>query len=255
MTLKSFFPDEMTTHLTLLQWDNERVPMQILHVGQIPTFMNSYLIKNQIANNKIDLTFEGSEIDLILINAETASKESLYDALKQIRPIVTYTKQHYAQKRFETIPFSLVPILITYLLKIKESMSFMSKRKALNHADRFLYKVTATIDEHIDDHTLTMKKLSSLIFMSRSCLSRKIKKLTGLKPTEFINSYKLEKSKHLLLVTNWQINKIADHLGFCSQQYYCRLFKRTEGMNPTQYRKKHENSKLLDRSNLFTNSR
>ena len=80
--------------------------------------------------------------------------------------------------------------------------------------------------------------------MSRSSLSKKIKTHTGLKPTEFINQYKLEKSKHLLIVTNWQISKISDALGFCSQQYYCRLFKKHVGNNPTNYRLNHNNETM-----------
>lgn len=81
-----------------------------------------------------------------------------------------------------------------------------------------------------------MDQLSDLLYISRSSLSKKIKTYTGLKPTEFINQYKLEKSKHLLVATNWQIGRIADELGFCSQQYYCRLFKNYSGSSPTKFR-------------------
>ncbi|WP_297691885.1 AraC family transcriptional regulator [uncultured Eudoraea sp.] len=203
--------------------------------------MNTYLIKNKITHNPVNHPLEDKEIDIILVNGEHGTDDVLTGSLKQIRPIVTYTKSHYTQSENDDIPFVLIPILVKYLLKLKESISYMNRKKALNTADRFLHKITAAIDENIDDHTLTMKKLSNLVFMSRSAFSKKIKKYTGLKPTEYINHYKLEKSKHLLLVTNWQISKIADHLGFCSQNYYCRLFKKNEGMNPSQFRKEHQN--------------
>jgi len=248
MTLQSILSTELTSQLKLLHLENEYVHLQILHVGSIPTFLNTYILKNQITYNPVNDSLEDSDIDMILINGDMRIPTAITGVLLHIRPIVRYRKSYSSNLETDDIPFALIPILLKYLLKIKESISYMNRKKVLNTADRFLYKITAAIDEHIDDHTLTMKKLSNLVFMSRSAFSKKIKKYTGLKPTEYINHYKLEKSKHLLLVTNWQISKIADHLGFCSQNYYCRLFKKNVGMNPSQFRKEHQNKPSLPQS-------
>lgn len=228
---------ELSDALRIIHVKKSSTQLKVLHVGVFSIPMKFYLIRNNFQHYPVTLPLINNDIDFILVHEDKSVQKSISSAIINIRPIVRYinTKQLEAHKN--VIPFKLVPILVQYLIKLKESLNQMSRKKAFDNADRFLQVLTSTIDEHLDDHTLSIKKLSKMVFMSRSAFSKKIKRVTGLKPTEFINQYKLEKSKHLLTVTNWQIGRISDHLGFCSQQYYCRLFKKMEGVNPSEFRR------------------
>jgi len=186
----------------------------------------------------IDAATDTNSVDIVLVNQVQTTW--LPEGVTTIRPIVNYTATHTESTSTDLVHFSLIPILIKYLIKIKESIDFMNKNRLQKNTHLFLSNVIKCIDDHIDDHTFTMNRLCEELCMSRSALSKKIKKLTGQKPTQFINAYKLKKSKHLLAVTNWQVARIADVLGFSSQQYYSRLFKRQEGMSPLQYRIKNK---------------
>lgn len=224
----------------LFKLNTESINLNIVHIGKLSSYLDSFFLKNKLIENstQIDVTDNEIEdvIDIILVNSDTDAVNLLRTPTLTTETIVPYTKLMASEATADFINISLIPILIKYIIKIKESLNFISKRKVQNQSDLFLLKVRQAIDNNIDDHSLSMKKLCDLLYMSRSTLSKKIKALTGLKPTEFINSYKLEKSKHLLIVTNWQIIRISDSLGFCSQQYFCRLFKKQEGISPSRYR-------------------
>ncbi|WAC02669.1 helix-turn-helix transcriptional regulator [Lacinutrix neustonica] len=229
--------DAAVTRLTLR---TEFVALDILHIGSIPSCLESYITKNNIQYKSSSTHRDHTEVDIITVNNESSISNKTLKALDDLKLIVTYTTSLYIKAGSEFIHFSLIPILLKYLAKIKGSMNFLNKKITTDSADIFLNKVTKIIDENIDNDTLNMQQLSELLYMSRSSLSKKIKTHTGLKPTAFINKYKLEKSKHLLIVTNWQISRISDALGFSSQQYYCRLFKKHFRDNPTQYRVCHK---------------
>jgi len=227
-------------NVKLIQLKNDGIDFYILHIGKVSTFLNIYFINNNIQyTSPKGIDIENLEIDVALINKDGGSYDYSLNFLNNAKITVTYTTKNYIISKEGFIHSSLIPILIKYLFKIKESISFIKYNDVKNRSWLFLRKVRAIIDKNIDDPKLSVKRISNLMYMSRSTFSKRIKSRTGLKPTEFINHYKLEKSKHLLIASNWQINRISDALGFCSQQYYCRLFKTKEGINPLKYRKKH----------------
>ncbi|MBC9794787.1 helix-turn-helix transcriptional regulator [Sinomicrobium weinanense] len=228
--------DTLTQKMTLIRLKSNVLELGILHIGQISSLLTAYFSNSDIQYQPVNSTLEHEDVDMVLINdnPDVPPAGSLLKGIRNLKPVVTYMEAFYSRPKAGYIHTSLIPVLISYLFKIKEAVIFQNTKKTRNNV--FLKQVNKVIEEHIDDHTLSMKKLSDLLYMSRSSFSKKIKSYTGLKPTEYINRYKLNKSKHLLVITNWQISRIADVLGFSSQHYYCRLFKRQEGVSPSKYR-------------------
>lgn len=56
-------------------------------------------------------------------------------------------------------------------------------------------------------------------------------------PQEYIRRQRILKSRYLLTRTELPISQITEKLGFCNDSHYCRIFKKSEGMTPLQYRK------------------
>ena len=50
---------------------------------------------------------------------------------------------------------------------------------------------------------------------------------------------KIQKAKELLTKTDSSISTISNYLGFSSQSHFSKVFKQTEGITVTEYRKKH----------------
>ncbi len=89
------------------------------------------------------------------------------------------------------------------------------------------------------EEDLRLTEFSEIFHISPSYLSRTFKKETQLSFTEYLISYRLERSCAFLSYHTYSLLEIALQVGFNSQSYYSRLFRRKYGMTPTQYRRKH----------------
>jgi LacI family transcriptional regulator len=73
---------------------------------------------------------------------------------------------------------------------------------------------------------------------SPSTLERKIKKILGRTIKAEITRIRLARAKLLLGETEIMVSKIALRTGFSEPKYFCEVFRRSEGMTATEYRKK-----------------
>lgn len=112
---------------------------------------------------------------------------------------------------------------------------------ATNNSDKeFLEKVQSTIEKRLLEEDFTVDSLASDMCMGRTSFYNKFKKLTGVTPNEYVNTYRLKlASVWLLNNDNKSIADIATQLQFGSYNYFCRKFKECFGMSPTQYKKEH----------------
>lgn len=69
-----------------------------------------------------------------------------------------------------------------------------------------------------------------------SHLSRQFKKETGMTLTDYLNRQRIEEAKLLLAKERASVDWIAGYVGFEDAGYFARVFKKLEGMTPTQYR-------------------
>lgn len=54
---------------------------------------------------------------------------------------------------------------------------------------------------------------------------------------EFLTQVRLEESERLLSETNLQVREIAARVGYLDEKYYSKLFKKSTGIKPTEYRR------------------
>ncbi|MGN7383716.1 helix-turn-helix domain-containing protein [Paenibacillus sp. SAFN-117] len=74
--------------------------------------------------------------------------------------------------------------------------------------------------------------------MSPYKLSRAFKQITGENYVDYVTRLRIDKCKELLLKTDLKINDIAEMLRY-QPSHLIRLFKKSEGMTPGQFRKRH----------------
>ena len=67
-------------------------------------------------------------------------------------------------------------------------------------------------------------------------LSRKLKKLTGMTPGNYLKEVRLQKAKHLLERKAYStVSEVSNHVGFSTTEYFSRIFKKRFGKLPTEY--------------------
>lgn len=99
-------------------------------------------------------------------------------------------------------------------------------------------KMVSYIYEHYQD-TLTLDEISVSAHISRSKCCIIFKQYMHQSPIDFLNKYRLEISRRLLLETASSVTQIAFSCGFNHLSYFSKLFFREFGCTPTEYRKQN----------------
>jgi transcriptional regulator GlxA family with amidase domain len=68
--------------------------------------------------------------------------------------------------------------------------------------------------------------------------ARRFRQATGLSPLEYVHRVRLEEAKQMLEATDQPVAAIALEAGYEDEGFFVRLFKRSVGMTPAQYRRR-----------------
>ncbi len=88
----------------------------------------------------------------------------------------------------------------------------------------------------------SIEEIANMLSVSQRYLSDTLKKETGKTTTEHLHLYLIEEAKNTLLNPSKTISEVAYELGFEYPPYFSRLFKKKEGMSPTEYREKYRSN-------------
>ena len=102
----------------------------------------------------------------------------------------------------------------------------------------FLQKLQDLVTSRIDDTTLSVKDLEAAVNLGNMQLNRKLKALTNNTPSGFIRLIRLQKAQELLGTTDLNISEVAYEVGFSDPGYFARIFSKTFGVSPSEFRKK-----------------
>lgn len=72
--------------------------------------------------------------------------------------------------------------------------------------------------------------------LSPDQFSRLTRQLVGISPLQYLQNIRLSQAMELLLDENLQIAEIAFQVGFEDPNYFSRIFRRSTGQSPTQFR-------------------
>ena len=84
------------------------------------------------------------------------------------------------------------------------------------------------------------KRLYGLTEKSSEHVSRLLRKYYHKTPTEFVNDLRLNYIKNRLVFTNDSVTDICFSAGFNNLNYFYGLFKKQNGISPSQYRKRNK---------------
>jgi len=80
--------------------------------------------------------------------------------------------------------------------------------------------------------------VSKAIYLSPYYLSHIFKKETGTTLLEYLTKVRIEEAKRLLESTPWNTTRISFEVGYSDQSYFCKVFKKSEGISPSDYKKR-----------------
>lgn len=101
-------------------------------------------------------------------------------------------------------------------------------------------KLVRAARDYIFDHInepISTDALAAFLRMNRTYLCNLFMRETGMTVNHYIASVKIDEAKRLMRVTHKSIAEIAEYLGFSSQSYFQKVFKKYTGVTPGEYRK------------------
>ena len=93
------------------------------------------------------------------------------------------------------------------------------------------------LDKHLEDVDFNVMVFAHYMGMGKTSFGKKIKRITGLTPNNYIISYKLNKAVEIMRNNpHVNINEISYMLNFSSPSYFIKQFKEHFGQTPTAFR-------------------
>ena len=92
------------------------------------------------------------------------------------------------------------------------------------------------------DRELSVKEIAEEVGVSQYYMLHLFKKTTGMTVTDFKLGVKMTRAKRLLINSEKSMTEIAMECGFCDSSYFSKVFLKTEGVSPTNYRKLLKNN-------------
>jgi two-component system, response regulator YesN len=176
-----------------------------------------------------------------------------------------YDEFSYAQQALKSGAFDYIlkPIeeaeLVEILQKAKEKIE--KEKKAKNHLERLKQEVTklgqgiptqhpeaecpsnhlmirkalAHIQQYFNTE-LTLEEVAATAFINPTYFSELFKQEVGTGFAEYITEIRVEKAKALLKIPELKIIEIADMVGYHDANYFAKVFKKSTGLTPSEFR-------------------
>lgn len=94
------------------------------------------------------------------------------------------------------------------------------------------------ISNNYRNETLSVKDISSHVFLSASYVCTFFKNETGQTLNQYLTEYRMEKAKQLLSDPRYKITDISSQVGYSDGNYFGKSFKKYSGLSPSEYREK-----------------
>ncbi len=97
------------------------------------------------------------------------------------------------------------------------------------------YYIDYERQQDISNSDFTVDEFCNLVFMSRSCLHRNLKKLTGFSTTELLRQYRIRVAAEMMGKSSANILEISQKVGFYDYCYFSKCFKKIMKKTPKEY--------------------
>ncbi len=174
-----------------------------------------------------------SHIPIILLTALSAPESKLKGLKTGADDYVT--KPFNAELLMARIE-NLLEIRRKLHLKFQRSLTIVPTEIATNAADeKLLKKAMDLVERNLENLDFGIQQFIDGMNISRRGLSGKIKVITGLTLSDFINSIRLRRTAQLLLTKEFTISEITYKVGFQNRSQLNRAFKEQFQMTPTEF--------------------
>lgn len=203
--------------------------------------ISTSIVQYIVSNNDKDIDNLIEELESKLFRMQNASQAK--DACNRI--IMDLDNEFHLSKSFDyNILLALnekrtLADIITFIKNLLMNASMLYDSN-LNKENNYCEQARKYLEEnYMRDMNIT--DVADHLDISYSYLSKIFRTITDVTLTDYLNNYRIEKSKNYLTRTSLTLNEIAEKVGYNNVQSYQRFFKKHVSITPGNYRKLHNN--------------
>ena len=105
-------------------------------------------------------------------------------------------------------------------------------------------KVSFYILENYHDDQLSILSISKQMYLTPNYLSLLFRKETGKTINQYITEVRIDKAKQYLKDYSMKLIKVAKNVGYGDAKYFTKVFEKTTGIKPKEFREIHSNENI-----------
>lgn len=121
-----------------------------------------------------------------------------------------------------------------------ELLIMIAQEKAEWHTSPVKESSVQEMQEYILQHyrrNITIEELADLIGVTPNYVTVLFKEVLSITPIQYLHQTRINNAWVLISTTKMTIKEISEHLGYCDQSYFNRMFKKWMGIPPSQMKK------------------
>lgn len=239
--MRSFIREVLEESYRVLEAENGSKALKVV-TEQLPDLIVADIMMPEMDgitfNRKIKENPNTASVPLVFLTAKTARTDQL-EGLGD-------GADDYITKPFDPLLLKArVDNLIESRLRLRHLLqsnhqeknpSEISFSSTLNGAP-FLNEVRSILEKQFSNPEFQVASLAKELNLSRSYMTRKLKKKTGLTPSELIKTYRMEKASLLLKEKSGNISEVAYAVGYKSLAYFSHIFREQFDCSPSEFLK------------------
>lgn len=123
-----------------------------------------------------------------------------------------------------------------YIISVINKGIEIREGNSSGHNNDVVDNVKKYIEENYADDELSLNQIASHVNFSPNHLSMVFSQQTGNTLIKYLTDFRMNKAKELLKCTNKKSSEISLLVGYKDPHYFSYLFKKTQGVTPTQFR-------------------
>jgi YesN/AraC family two-component response regulator len=207
-----------------------------------------HVIEASTGSDALEFLRKPNEIDIVLLDVMMPGRKGT-DVLSEIKrlepemPVIMLTGHSSKDTAIESLrgnadDYIEKPVDVVLLLERIHTLLHrrgVEEAKYLPGADGKIERVMEFLRRNYHKK-VSLEDVANLVCLSPKYLSRLFKEKTGTGFNEFRLGIKMEKASEILRETGLTVNEISYRLGYRNLESFIRMFKKTNGMTPTEYR-------------------
>ena len=181
------------------------------------------------------LHFAGSSMDAIYDKYIARGGKAIFEVEKLENFLQLHASLYELASSTDYIRDMKLNAGLNELLVLLMQESWHPEESSSHKQKRDMLEVKCYLDEHFKEK-LALEVLAARFYMNKFYMTRLFKAQYGMSINTYLQQVRVTRAKQLLRFSDASLESIGFSCGIGEQNYFSRLFKKIEGMSPSEYR-------------------